>query len=63
MGPEFRTKYGKLRLMSQCKQMTEEAYLTSLLHAMIEEDGDAIGLNANKGKPGPLHLPPPSPFF
>ena len=26
MGPEFRTKYGKLRLTSQCKKMTEEAY-------------------------------------
>jgi len=30
--------------------MTEVAYLTSLLNAMMEEDGDAIGLNANKGE-------------
>jgi hypothetical protein len=67
MGPEFRTKYGKLRLTSQSKDMTEEAYLTSLLHAMIEEDGAAIGLNANKGKrysytsphPQPNHIPNP----
>ncbi len=50
LGPEYRTKYGKLRLTSQNKDMTEEVYLTSLLTAMIQEDGDAIGLNANKGE-------------
>jgi hypothetical protein len=50
LGPEFRTKHGKLRLTSQCKSMSEVTYLTSLLNAMIEEDGDAIGLNANKGQ-------------
>jgi hypothetical protein len=48
LGPEFRTKHGKLRLTAQNKNMTEVAYLTSLLNAMMEEDGDAIGLNANK---------------
>ena len=50
LGPEFRTKHGKLRLTAQNKNMTEVAYLTSLLNAMMEEDGDAIGLNANKGE-------------
>ena len=50
LGAEYRTKYGKLRLTSQSKDMTEEVYLTSLLTAMIEEDSDAIGLNANKGE-------------
>ena len=45
-----RTKYGKLRLTSQTKDMTEEVYLTKLLTAMIQEDGDALGLNANKGE-------------
>ena len=50
LGPEYRTKYGKLRLTSQTKDMTEEVYLTKLLTAMIQEDGDALGLNANKGE-------------
>ena len=50
LGPEYRTKYGKLRLTSQNQDMTEEVYLTSLLTAMIQEDGDALGLNANKGE-------------
>jgi hypothetical protein len=56
---EYRTKYGKLRLTSQSKDMTEEVYLTSLLTAMIQEDGDAIGLNANKGAPNPYPQPYP----
>jgi hypothetical protein len=50
LGPEFRTKHGKLRLTAQNKNMTEVTYLTTLLNAMIEEDGEAIGLNANKGE-------------
>ena len=50
LGAEYRTKYGKLRLTSQSKDMTEEVYLTSLLTAMIKEYCDAIGLNANKGE-------------
>ncbi len=50
LGPEFRTKHGKLRLTAQHKNTTEVAYLTSLLKAMMEEDGDAIGLNANNGE-------------
>jgi hypothetical protein len=50
LGPEYRTKYGKIRLTSQTKDMTEEVYLTKLLTAMIQEDGDALGLNANKGE-------------
>jgi len=57
LGTEYRTKYGKLRLTSQSKDMTEEVYLTSLLTAMIQEDGDAIGLNANKGAPNPHPQP------
>ena len=52
-GSEYRTKYGKLRLTSQSKDMTEEVYLTSLLTAMIQEDGDDCGLNANIGAPDP----------
>ena len=36
--------------------MTEEVYLTSLLTAMIEEDSDAIGLNANKGEVYPNRM-------
>jgi hypothetical protein len=53
LGSEFRSIHGKLRLNSQSKSMTEETYLTGLLHAMIKEDSDDIGLNANKGKPNP----------
>ena len=60
-GTEYRTKYGKLRLTSQSKDMTEEVYLTSLLTAMIQEDGDALGLNANKGAPFPYPRPSPLP--
>ena len=56
LGAEYRTKYGKLRLTSQSKDMTEEVYLTSLLTAMIEEDSDAIGLNANKGEVYPNRM-------
>jgi hypothetical protein len=57
LGSEFRTTHGKfLRLTSQSKSMTEETYLTVLLNAMIKEDSDAIGLNANKGHPNPFTL-------
>jgi hypothetical protein len=56
LGSEFRTTHGKLRLTSQSKSMTEETYLTALLNAMIKEDSDAIGLNANKGRPNPYTL-------
>ena len=56
LGAEYRTKYGKLRLTAQRKDMTEEVYLTSLLTAMIEEDSDAIGLNANKGEVYPNRM-------
>ena len=61
LGTEYRTKYGKLRLTSQSKDMTEEVYLTSLLTAMIQEDGDACGLNANIGALDPNPQPFPKP--
>jgi hypothetical protein len=57
LGAEYRTKYGKLRLTSQSRNMTEEVYLTSLLTAMIEENSDAKGLNANKGEVYPNRMP------
>lgn len=56
LGSEFRTIHGKLRLTSQSKSMTEETYLTGLLHAMMKEDSDDIALNANKGEPNPTTL-------
>ncbi len=62
LGPEYWTKYGKLKLTSQSKDMTDEVYLTSLLTAMIQEDGDTIGLNANKGDPYPDLNPHPYPY-
>ena len=47
LGNEFRTQHGKLRLTSQTKSVTEEAYLISLLKAMLNEDSQGLGLNEN----------------
>jgi hypothetical protein len=55
LGSEFHSAHGKLRLTSQSKSMTEETYLTGLLHAMMKEDSDAIGLNAHIGEPNSLN--------
>ena len=50
LGSEFRQKHGKLRLTCKDKSMTEEAYLQTLITAMIAEDADALGVNENNSK-------------
>jgi hypothetical protein len=51
LGCEFRQKHGKLRLTCKDKSMmTEEAYLVALITAMIADDADALGVNANNSK-------------
>jgi hypothetical protein len=42
IGPEFRSKFGKLKLTPSDATTNKEAYLVALLRAMIEEDGDVL---------------------
>jgi hypothetical protein len=48
IGPEFRSKFGKLKLTPSCATKCHEEYLTDLVKAMIVEDSDLIGVNANR---------------
>ena len=43
LGNEFRSKHGKLKLTPSDDITSKEDYLTTLLKAMIHEDGDVLG--------------------
>jgi hypothetical protein len=45
LGPEWRKIGGKIRVSSKDKHQSNEDYLTKLVTAMLQEDGDTLGVN------------------
>ncbi len=47
IGPEFRSKFGKLKLTTCDAKQNKEEYLVALVKAMIQEDEELPGANSN----------------